>query len=188
MVSASSTSITLKATVASNSSFSINTKGTCTTQSVSVYSDSYAEAWNSGFNGWAHGGESNNNNYSGTCFDLNGASTFQIWTNGNTVGRGWWSWAGGMHPSRGYAGIYRSGNTGDRRQMADRTPSFDGAGDRYKEGTYYYSDAGSGLLYISEGTWCLYAETHTSAYNDENANKCTTSTHFGVYQIRICYN
>ncbi len=188
VVSASSTSITLKATVASNSSFSINTKGTCTTQSVSVYSDSYAEAWNSGFNGWGHGGESNNNNYSGTCFDLNGASTFQIWTNGNTVGRGWWSWAGGMHPSRGYAGIYRSGNTGDRRQMADRTPSFDGAGDRYKEGTYYYSDAGSGLLYISEGTWCLYAETHTSAYNDENANKCTTSTHFGVYQIRICYN
>ena len=188
VVSASSTSITLKATVASNSSFSINTKGTCTTQSVSVYSDAYAEAWNSGFHGWGHGGEGSNSNYSGTCFDLNGASTFQVWTNGNTVGRGWWSWAGGLHGSSGKAGIYRSGNTGDRRQMTDRGPAFGGAGDRYKEGTYYYSDAGSGPLYISEGTWCLYVETYASAYNDENANKCTTSTHFGVYQIQICYN
>ena len=188
VVSASSTSITLKATVASNSSFSINTKGTCTTQSVSVYSDAYAEAWNSGFHGWGHGGEGSNSNYSGTCFDLNGASTFQVWTNGNTVGRGWWSWAGGLHGSSGKAGIYRSGNTGDRRQMTDRGPAFGGAGDRYKEGTYYYSDAGSGPLYISEGTWCLYVETYASAYNDENANKCTTSTHFGIYQIQICYN
>ena len=188
VVSASSTSITLKATVASNSSFSINTKGTCTTQSVSVYSDAYAEAWNSGFHGWGHGGEGSNSNYSGTCFDLNGASTFQVWTNGNTVGRGWWSWAGGLHGSSGKAGIYRSGNTGDRRQMTDRGPAFGGAGDRYKEGTFYYTDAGSGTIGISEGTWCLYVETYASAYNDENANKCTTSTHFGVYQIQICYN
>ena len=72
--------------------------------------------------------------------------------------------------------------------MTDRGPAFGGAGDRYKEGTFYYTDAGSGTIGISEGTWCLYVETYASAYNDENANKCTTSTHFGVYQIQICYN
>ena len=188
VISNSSTSITLKASVAANSSFSINTTGTCTTQGVSVYSDAYAEAWTPGLNGWGQGGENRNSNYSGTCFDLNGASTFQIWTNGNTVGRGWWSWKGGLHGSSGKAGIYRAGNTGDRRQMTDRGPAFGGAGDRYKEGTFYYTDAGSGALGITEGTWCLYAETFTSAFNDETANKCTTSTHFGIYQIQICYN
>lgn len=188
VVSASSSSITLKATVASNSSFSINTKGTCITQGVSVYVDAYAEAWTEGESGWGHGGNNENTNYSGTCFDLNGASTFQIWTNGNTVGKGWWSWAGGRHQSWARAGIYRSGNTGDRRQMSDRTPAFGGAGDRYKEGTFYYSDTASGTLGISEGTWCLYAYAWAAAHNDENANKCTTSTHFGIYQVQICYS
>lgn len=187
VVSASATSITLKTTVAANSSFSINTTGTCTTQGVSVYSDSYAEARTPGLNGWGQGGWGFNISY-GTCFDLNGASTFQIWTNGNTVGRGWWSWKGGLHGSSGKAGIYRAGHPSDIRQMTDRTPAFGEAGDRYKEGTFYYTDAGSGALGITEGTWCLYAETFTSAFNDETANKCTTSTHFGIYQIQICYN
>ena len=188
VVSASSTSITLKATVASNSSFSINTKGTCTTQSVSVYVDAYAEAWGWNEEGWGHGGVNENTNYSGTCFDLNGASTFEIWTNGNTVGKGWWSWAGGRHQSWGRAGIYRSGNQNDKRQMTDRTPAFGEAGDRYKEGTYYYPDAGSGTINISEGTWCLYAYVWAAAHNDEDANKCTTSSHFGIYQTRVCYS
>ena len=188
VVSASSTSITLKATVASNSSFSINTKGTCTTQSVSVYVDAYAEAWGWNEEGWGHGGVNENTTYSQTCFDLTGASTFEIWTNGNTVGKGWWSWAGGRHQSWGRAGIYRSGNQNDKRQMTDRLPAFGEAGDRYKEGTYYYPDAGSGTINISEGTWCLYAYVWAAAHNDEDANKCTTSSHFGIYQTRVCYS
>lgn len=188
VVSASSTSITLKATVASNSSFSINTKGTCIEQSVNVYVDAYAEAWGWNEEGWGHGGVNENTTYSQTCFDLTGASTFEIWTNGNTVGKGWWSWAGGRHQSWGRAGIYRSGNQNDKRQMTDRTPAFGEAGDRYKEGTYYYPDAGSGTINISEGTWCLYAYVWAAAHNDEDANKCTTSSHFGIYQTRVCYS
>ena len=188
VVSASSTSITLKATVASNSSFSINTKGTCIDQSVNVYVDAYAEAWGWNEEGWGHGGVNENTTYSQTCFDLTGASTFEIWTNGNTVGKGWWSWAGGRHQSWGRAGIYRSGNQNDKRQMTDRLPAFGEAGDRYKEGTYYYPDAGSGTINISEGTWCLYAYVWAAAHNDEDANKCTTSSHFGIYQTRVCYS
>lgn len=188
VVSASSTSITLKATVASNSSFSINTKGSCIEQSVNVYVDAYAEAWGWNEEGWGHGGVNENTTYSQTCFDLTGASTFEIWTNGNTVGKGWWSWAGGRHQSWGRAGIYRSGNQNDKRQMTDRNPAFGEAGDRYKEGTYYYPDAGSGTINISEGTWCLYAYVWAAAHNDEDANKCTTSSHFGIYQTRVCYS
>ncbi len=188
VVSASSTSITLKATVASNSSFSINTKGTCIEQSVNVYVDAYAEAWGWNEEGWGHGGVNENTTYSQTCFDLTGASTFEIWTNGNTVGKGWWSWAGGRHQSWGRAGIYRSGNQNDKRQMTDRMPAFGEAGDRYKEGTYYYPDAGSGTINISEGTWCLYAYVWAAAHNDEDANKCTTSSHFGIYRTRVCYS
>lgn len=188
VVSASSTSITLKATVASNSSFSINTKGTCIDQSVNVYVDAYAEAWGWNEEGWGHGGVNENTTYSQTCFDLTGASTFEIWTNGNTVGEGWWSWAGGRHQSWGRAGIYRSGNQNDKRQMTDRMPAFGEAGDRYKKGTYYYPDAGSGTINISEGTWCLYAYVWAAAHNDEDANKCTTSSHFGIYQTRVCYS
>ena len=188
VVSASSTSITLKTTVAANSSFSINTKGTCIDQSVNVYVDAYAEAWGWNEEGWGHGGVNENTTYSQTCFDLTGASTFEIWTNGNTVGKGWWSWAGGRHQSWGRAGIYRSGNQNDKRQMTDRNPAFGEAGDRYKEGTYYYPDAGSGTINISEGTWCLYAYVWAAAHNDEDANKCTTSSHFGIYQTRVCYS